>query len=84
MLRLGDDEVAPPPPHRPRLAQDRRDDVVRLLDPPFRLRHRLLRDDEHVAVLEPACPFDRVAEERGEVVPGPHLREPGERNDGDH
>jgi hypothetical protein len=51
VLRLGDDQAAAPPPHRPRLAQDRLDDVVRLLDAPFRLRDRLLRDHRDVAVL---------------------------------
>jgi hypothetical protein len=70
--------------HGARLAEDGRDHIVGLLDAPFRLRHRLLRDDEHVTLLEPAGPLDRIAEERSEVVPGLYLREPGERNDADH
>ncbi len=84
MLRLRDHEVAAPPAHGTRLAEDRPDDVVGLFDPALRLRDRLLRDDEHVALLQPARPLERVPEQRREVVSGPHLREPGERNDGDH
>ena len=84
MLGLRDDEVAATPPHGPSLAQDRRHDVLGLLDATLRLRHRLLRDDEDVPFLEPARALGGVAEERGEVVPGPHLGQPGERDDREH
>ena len=43
-------------------------DVVEAHDPALRLRDRLLGDDEHVGVLEPARPLGRVQEQRREVV----------------
>ena len=52
--------------------------------PALGLGDDLLGDDDHVPLLQPPGPLDRVAEERGEVVAGPHLRNPLEGDDLDH
>ena len=49
VLGLGDDEVAAAAADGARLAQDHRDVVVGLLDPPLGLGDDLLRDDDDVA-----------------------------------
>ena len=84
MLGLGDHEVAALPAHRRGLAEHQLDPAGIALDPAFRLGDDLLRDDEDVAFLEPARTLDRVAEERREVVPAPHLGNSFERRDRDH
>ena len=69
VLGLGDDESS----RRRRTARASRRItamVVGLLDASLGLGDDLLRDDDHVALGRPSGPLERVAEQRGEVVPG--------------
>ena len=61
----------------------RRLDLVQPDDAALGLRDDLLRDDDDVAVLEPAGALGRVGEERHEVVALLDLRDPLERDDPD-
>jgi hypothetical protein len=81
MLRLGDDEVLPAAPDHTGLAEHDAELVVGALDPSLRLGDRLLRDDEHVPLLQPARPLDGVAEQHREIVARGHLGHAQERKD---
>ena len=59
----------------------RRLDVGEVDDAALRLRDDLLRDDDDVAVVEPAGPVGGGGEQRAEVVPCLDLRYPLERED---
>src|SRR6266508_208997 len=81
VLGLGDDQLVAAPPYGPRLPQDHREHVVRLLDSTLRLGNDFVRDDENVAFLETARALYGVTNERRKVVPPPHFRDPGQRDD---
>src|SRR5215218_4836297 len=81
VLGLGDDELVAAPPHGPRLPQDHRQHVVRLLDSALRLGNDLVRDDDNVAFLEAGRALYGVTHECPKVIPPPHFRDPGQRDD---
>lgn len=74
-LPVLDDPQRPAPGHHPdRLGVDRGLPVVRPDDPPLRLGHDLRRDQQHVPVGEPRL---GGGDQLGQVVPVPHLGQPG-------
>ena len=83
MPGLRDDEVAASTSDPRGLAEDRLDVALsrHLRDAPLGLRHRLLRDNDHVTVLEATRALDRVTEKRREIVALAELRDAGERQD---
>jgi hypothetical protein len=76
--------------HAHGLGGDRVLAVVGAHDPPLGLGHDLAGDDQHVAVLRSGrrarggVGGQRVAEQHGQVVPGPDLADPGDAPRAEH